>query len=94
MTSLAFEDLEISTIKLSEQPSTHPSVNIIDNCFAISVVPISDEEIYSVTINQNLAEPSNVDKALNNPLWKNSMYDEYKAQIDKQTWEVVVPPKN
>ena len=25
---------------------------------------------------------------------KDSMDNEYKALIDKQTWEVVVPPKN
>ena len=34
----------------------------------LSVVLISDDEIYSVTIKQNLAEPLNVDEALNDPL--------------------------
>ena len=62
MISLAFEDLKIGPIKLSEH--NHPNINIIDNYFAVSVVPISDEEIYSATIDQNLAELSNVD------LWK------------------------
>ena len=60
----------------------------------MSAVPISDKEIYSVTINQNMAGPSIVDEALIDPLWKGSMDDEYKALIDKQMWEVAIPPKN
>ena len=55
---------------------------------------ISDEEIYSVTFDQNPAEPSNVDEALNYPLWQGSIDNESKALIEKQTWEVVIPPKN
>ena len=47
-----------------------------------------------MTIDQNLAEPSNVDEALNDLLWKNFMDNEYKAIINKQTWEVVIPPEN
>ena len=70
------------------------NINVIDGCFAISVVPISDEETYFVTIDQNLSESSNVDEALNDSLWKNSMDNEYKRLIDKRTWEVILPPKN
>lgn len=44
---------------------------------------ISGEESCSVTIDQDLAGLSNVDEALNDPLWKGSMDNEY---IDKQTW--------
>ena len=86
--------MEISPIELSEHNSIHPNLDMIDNYFAISAVPISDEEIYSVTINQNLAEPSNVDEALNDLFWKGSMDNEYKTLMDKQMWEVVIPPKN
>ena len=35
-----------------------------------------------------------VDKALNNPIWKKSMDQELKAQIDKNTWELVIQPKD
>ena len=94
LTSLAFEDLEIIPIGLSEHNSTHLNINIIDDYFAISVVLISDEKIYSMTIDQNMAEPSNIDEALNDPLWKRLMDDKYKALIDKQMWEVVISPKN
>ena len=27
-------------------------------------------------------------------IWKKSMDQELKAQIDKNTWELVIPPKN
>ena len=42
----------------------------------------------------HLSEPMTVDEALNNPIWKKSMDQELKAQIDKNTWELVIPPKN
>ena len=84
-TFIAFGDLEINPIELSEQNSTHLNIDIIDKCLAISAVLISDEQIYSVTIDQNLAEPSNVDEVLNDPLWKNSMDNEHKTLINKHT---------
>ena len=40
-------------------------------------------------MNQNLEELSNADEAINNPIWKNFMDDDYKALIDKKTWKVV-----
>ena len=42
----------------------------------------------------HLSEPMIVDEALNNPIWKKSMDQELKAKIDKNTWELVIPPKN
>ena len=45
-------------------------------------------------MDQNLAEMSNADEAINNPIWKNFIDDEYKPLINKQTWEVVKPPKD
>ena len=30
--------------------------------------------------------------ALSDPTWKKSMDDEIKAQIEKETWELVIPP--
>ena len=30
--------------------------------------------------------------ALSDPTWKKSMDDEIKAQIEKDTWELVIPP--
>ena len=42
----------------------------------------------------HLSKPMTVDKALNNPIWKKSMDQELKAQIDKNTWELVIQPKD
>ena len=49
---------------------------------------------FKASENIHLSEPTTVDKALNNPIWKKSMDQELKAQIDKNTWELVIPPKN
>ena len=32
-----------------------------------------------------------MNEAVNNPIWKKSMDEELKAQIDKNTWELVIP---
>ena len=34
-----------------------------------------------------------MNEAINNPIWKKSMDEELKAQIDKNTWEMVIPPE-
>ena len=46
-----------------------------------------------MTAYNSLTEPKNVNEAINNPIWKKSMDKELKAQIDKNTWEMVIPPK-
>ena len=48
---------------------------------------------FQMTAYNSLTEPKNVNEATNNPIWKKSMDEELKAQIDKNTWEMVIPPK-
>ena len=50
-------------------------------------------ECFQMTAYNSLTEPKNVNEAINNPIWKKSMDEELKAQIDKNTWEMVIPPK-
>ena len=48
---------------------------------------------FQTTAYNSLTEPKNVNEAINNPIWKKSMDEELKAQIDKNTWEMVIPPE-
>ena len=57
------------------------------------MVLISDEEAYSVTMNQNLAEPSNIDETLNNLLWMKSMDDECRPLSTKIPGKWLYLPK-
>ena len=50
-------------------------------------------ECFQMTAYNSLTEPKNMNEAINNPIWKKSMDKELKAQIDKNTWEMVIPPK-
>ena len=43
---------------------------------------------------QDLAIPTNIDEALQDPTWKKYMDDKYEALIKKKEWDVVVPPPN
>ena len=52
-----------------------------------------DRVLISMTDLSTLTEPITLDKALKNPIWKKSMDEELKAQINKNTWELVIPPK-
>ena len=52
------------------------------------------QECFQTTAYNSLTEPKNVNKAINNPIWKKSMDEELKAQIDKDTWEMVIPPED
>ena len=50
--------------------------------------------IESVFSTQDLAIPTNIDEALQSPIWKISMDDEYEALIKKKVWEVILLPSN
>ena len=41
---------------------------------------------------QTLTIPNSTDEALKDLMWKEPMNDKYKALIDKNIWEVVLPP--
>ena len=41
---------------------------------------------------QTLTIPNSTDEALKDPMWNESMNDEYKALIDKNVWELVFLP--
>ena len=56
--------------------------------------PIDEEQVDDAFTGQDLIEPNSTDEALQNPVWKKSMDNEYNALIDKQIWEVVLPPPN
>ena len=64
----------------SNNSSTHISQN-------------DDNVLISMTNLSTLTEPITLDEALKNPIWKKSMDKELKPQIDKNTWELVIPPK-
>ena len=49
--------------------------------------------MFPTTTYNSLTEPKNMNEAINNPIWKQSMNKEPKAQIDKNTWEMVIPPE-
>ena len=51
------------------------------------------QECFQMTTYNSLTEPKNVNEAINNPIWKKAMDKELKAQIDKNTWEIVIPPE-
>ena len=51
------------------------------------------QECFQMTAYNSLTEPKNVNEAINNPIWKKSMDEELKAQVDKNTWEMVIPPR-
>ena len=51
------------------------------------------QECFQMTAYNNLIEPKNVNKAINNPIWKKSMDKDLNAEIDKNTWEMVIPPE-
>jgi hypothetical protein len=66
-----------------------------DSCgVAISATPITDEISCSLVPDKNQAEPASVEEALDSPIWRNSMDEEYKALINHGTWEVVPAPAN
>ena len=48
--------------------------------------------IESVFSTQDLAILTTIDEALQDPTWKKSMDNEYQALIEKNVWEVVLPP--
>ena len=51
------------------------------------------QEYFQMTAYNSLTEPKNMNEAINNPIWKKSMDKELKAQINKNTWEMVIPPE-
>ena len=51
------------------------------------------QECFQMTTYNSLTEPKNVNEAINNFIWKQSMDEELKAQIDKNAWEMVIPPE-
>ena len=51
------------------------------------------QECFQMTAYNSLTEPKNMNEVINNPIWKKSMDEELKAQIDKNTWEMVIPPE-
>ena len=57
--------------------------------FAISTEPIDENQYDAAFIGKDLIKPKSTNEALQNPIWKKSMDNEYNALIDKQTWEVV-----
>ena len=54
--------------------------------------PIDEEQVDDAFTGQDLIEPNSTDDTLQSPIWKKSMDNKYNALIDKQTWEVVLPP--
>ena len=63
-----------------------------DDYFAISAEPSRREQGEEIHFSQDLTLPMTTKNALSNPTWKKSMDDEIKAQIEKETWELVIPP--
>jgi transposase InsO family protein len=93
-TSIALEDLEDNTPKFSVQNLSSGNDGTIDYEYAISATQTIDEENCATSIENDSIEPNNPDEAFNNPIWRNSMDNEYKALIDNKTWEIVIPPEN
>ena len=46
----------------------------------------------NIFMSQDLIVPTNTTEALEDPIWRKSMSDEYEALIEKKVWEVVLPP--
>ena len=77
----------------SEQTSSQDINNINVNHFAISAQPEIHDESFITSENDNIVEPKDADKALNSPIWKKYMDEEYMALLNKKMWEVVTHPK-
>ena len=56
--------------------------------------PTGENSIESVFSTQDLAILTNIDEALQSPIWKKSMDNEYEALIKKKVWEVILPSSN
>ena len=50
---------------------------------AISAEPVEENDIDIAFSTQTLTIPNSTNEALKDPIWKESMNDEYKALIDK-----------
>ena len=86
-------DKELSSEDSDEDNSSEITLG---NCYdyAISAKPEYNECIYALINDEEIAEPSSTTEALQSPIWSKSMDEELKALHNKQTWEVVNPPKN
>ena len=59
---------------------------------AISAELSNDTQDEIAYFSHNLSLPMTTNHALSDPTWKKSMDNEIKAQIEKETWELVIPP--
>ena len=83
-----------NTQDYSQESSSQDNLPLYFNHISTSDEAKDAYNCFKASENMHLSEPMTVDKALNNPIWKKSMDQELKAQIDKNTWELVIPPKN
>ena len=92
----SFITTQVDKLSSEDSDEDNSSETTLGNCYdyAISAKPEYNECIYALINDKEIAEPSNATEAFQIPVWCKSMVEEVKALHDKQTWEVINPPKN
>ena len=85
---------EINEDNYPEHSGINPSQEFSYNYLTISASAelVEENNIDSVFSTQDLIIPADIKEGLQDPIWKQSMDEEYGALINKKVWDVVLPP--